>query len=280
MTHGRGDGFDADDATGDAPSVNVLGHRVDCLDLEATAMRCRDLVLGRQRSHHVSLNAGKVVLAQDDERLARILDAASLVNADGQSIVWASRLLGAPLPERVAGIDLMFRLLSIAEAEGFRVYFLGSRTDVLAAAIERLRKQYPSLRIAGSHHGYFGAAETASVCSGVNSSEADILFVAMSSPKKEYWVEEARPLLDVPLIVGVGGSLDVVAGKVARAPTWMQKAGLEWFFRFVQEPRRMWRRYLIANTRFVVLVARAVSLRVREEVRGHVRSPLGHNDAG
>ena len=241
-----------------APSVDVLGHRVDRLDLEATAMRCRDAVIARKRSHHVSLNAAKVVLARDDERLARILNAAPLVNADGQSIVWASRLLGVPLPERVAGIDLMFRLLAIAEDEGFRVYFLGSRPEVLATAVARIRVRYPRLVIAGHHHGYFEAAETGAVCADVNASNADMLFVAMSSPKKEYWVEEAGPTLEVPLIVGVGGSLDVVAGKVSRAPSWMQRVGLEWFFRLLQEPRRMWRRYTVTNVRFIALVASAV----------------------
>jgi N-acetylglucosaminyldiphosphoundecaprenol N-acetyl-beta-D-mannosaminyltransferase len=145
-------------------------------------------------------------------------------------------------------------LLSIAQAEGFAVYFLGSRPDVLATAVERLRVQYPGLVVAGQHHGYFDASETEAVCAEVNTSNADMLFVAMSSPKKEYWVEEAGPLLDVPLIVGIGGSLDVVAGKVSRAPSWMQRAGLEWFYRFLQEPRRMWRRYTVTNLRFVALV--------------------------
>jgi N-acetylglucosaminyldiphosphoundecaprenol N-acetyl-beta-D-mannosaminyltransferase len=245
-----------------SPCVELLGHRVDRLDLEATAMRCRELVASRQRSHHVSLNAAKVVLARDDPRLARILGAASLMSADGQSIVWAARLLGAPLPERVAGIDLMFRLLSIAEAEGFRVYFLGARPGVVASAVERLCGSHPSLEVAGYRHGYFDATENDAVCHEINSSNADILFVAMSSPKKEYWVEEAGPLLDVPLIVGVGGSLDVIAGKVTRAPRWMRRAGLEWFFRFLQEPRRMWRRYLFTNARFVALVGRAASSRL------------------
>jgi N-acetylglucosaminyldiphosphoundecaprenol N-acetyl-beta-D-mannosaminyltransferase len=247
----------------DLPSIELLGHRVDRLDLEQTAIRCRDAVLARRRSHHVSLNAAKVILARDDPRLKGILDAAPLVNADGQSIVWASRLLGTPLPERVAGIDLMFRLLAIAEEEGFGVYFLGARPEVLETAIDRLRAQYPRLVIAGRHHGYFEAAETGSVCAAINESRADMLFVAMSSPKKEYWVEDAGPLLVVPLIVGVGGSLDVVAGKVARAPGWMQSAGLEWFFRFLQEPRRMWRRYTVTNARFIALVARALVNRAR-----------------
>jgi N-acetylglucosaminyldiphosphoundecaprenol N-acetyl-beta-D-mannosaminyltransferase len=247
--------------------VEILGHRIDRLGLEATAMRCREAVLQRERSHHVSLNAAKVVRATDDERLREILRSAQLVSADGQSIVWASRLLGERLPERVAGIDLMFRLLEIAEAEDFRVYFLGARVEVLASALGRLRDLYPRLVIAGAHHGYFAADDNALICERINEANPDVLFVAMSSPRKEYWVEESRSLLDVPLIVGVGGALDVVAGVVARAPAWMQRTGLEWFFRFVQEPRRMWRRYLFMNTRFVALVARALAARVSGKVR-------------
>lgn len=251
------------------PVVEVLGHTVDRLGLEAMALRCREVVLHRERSHHVSLNAAKVVRARDDDRLMAILDAAPLVSADGQSIVWASRLLGAPLPERVAGIDLMFRLLEIAQAEGFRVYFLGSRPDVLRTALVELHQLYPALEVAGSHHGYFEAHESGPICAEINTARADILFLAMSSPQKEYWVEECRSSIDAPLIVGVGGSLDVVAGKVTRAPTWMQRAGLEWFFRFLQEPRRMWRRYLFTNARFVMLVARAALTRFVNGVRGN-----------
>lgn len=250
-----------------APVVDILGYRVDRLGLEATAMRCRDIVVHRKRSHHVSLNAAKLVRAQDDARLAQILDAAELVNADGQSIVWAARLLGTPLPERVPGIDLMFRLLEIAEADGFRVYFLGSRVDVLQEAIKKLRNLHPGLAIAGSHHGYFGTHENAAMCTVINSANVDILFVAMSSPQKEYWVEECRSLLDAPLIVGIGGALDVVAGVVNRAPIWMQKTGLEWFFRFLQEPARMWRRYLVTNTRFVALLAGTLTFRMFGNLR-------------
>jgi N-acetylglucosaminyldiphosphoundecaprenol N-acetyl-beta-D-mannosaminyltransferase len=253
-------------------SVVVLGHRVDCLDLEATARRCRDLVLGGEPSHHVSLNAAKVVRARGDDRLMSILDTAALVNADGQSIVWASRLLGSPLPERVAGIDLMFRLLEIAQAEAFRVYFLGSRSEILRTALDELQRSYPALQVAGSHHGYFDAEQNEAICGEIQAVQTDILFVAMSTPQKEYWVADCKPFLDVPLIVGVGGSLDVVAGKVDRAPAWMQKAGLEWFFRFLQEPRRMWRRYLFTNVRFVVLVARAVSAQLVGKVRGNTSS--------
>jgi len=244
-------------------SVSILGQRVDCLGLEETASRCRDAVLRRERVHHVSLNAAKLVAARDDGRLARILHSAHLASADGQSVVWASRLLGNPLPERVAGIDLMLRLLEIAEHEGFGVFFLGARADVLERALERLRLRHPGLRIVGSQHGYFDDADSARICDAVDAAGSDVLFVAMSSPRKEYWVAEHERLLEVPLIVGVGGALDVIAGDVARAPVWAQRTGLEWAFRLAQEPRRLWRRYLTTNVRFLVLVAGALARRRR-----------------
>lgn len=244
------------------PFVNLLGYRINRSGLEATATRCRDAVVRQERIHHVSLNAAKVVRARDDQALRAVLQAAQLVNADGQSLVWASRLLGDPLPERVAGIDLMFRLLEIAEAEGFRVYFLGARADVLDRALEDLRVVHPTLAIAGSHHGYFDAHENAEICNHINGANADILFVAMSSPRKEYWVAECGRMLEVPLIMGVGGALDVVAGAVARAPHWVQNAGFEWAFRLLQEPRRMWRRYLSTNLQFVGIVSAALAVRI------------------
>jgi N-acetylglucosaminyldiphosphoundecaprenol N-acetyl-beta-D-mannosaminyltransferase len=246
--------------------VELLGHRIDRLGLEETAVRCRDALVRGERTHHVSLNAAKIVRARDDERLAGILRSAQLVNADGQSIVWASRLLGDPLPERVAGIDLMSSLLDVAEAEGFRVYFLGARPDVLDRALVNLRMQHPQLVVAGAHHGYFDASDNEEICNHINSAGADMLFVAMSSPRKEYWVAEHAHLLEVALIMGVGGALDVVAGVVVRAPRWIQDAGLEWAFRLFQEPRRMWRRYLLTNTRFVGIVLAAVGLRALRHI--------------
>lgn len=240
-----------------APFVELLGHRIDRLELDATAKLCGDAVVRKERIYHVSLNAAKVVSARNDERLASILRDAQLATADGQSIVWASRLLGDRLPERVPGIDLMLRLLDIAEANGFRVFFLGAREDILAQALANLHVRHPRLAVAGSHHGYFGDGDGNKICDRINGARPDILFVAMSSPKKEYWVSEHGTLLDVPLIIGVGGALDVVAGVVARAPAWIQRAGFEWAFRLLQEPRRLWRRYLVTNLRFVGMVAAA-----------------------
>jgi N-acetylglucosaminyldiphosphoundecaprenol N-acetyl-beta-D-mannosaminyltransferase len=246
------------------PSVQVLGYRIDRLDLEETAQRCRDAIVRKERLHHVSLAAAKAVNARDDRRLAEILRDAELVSADGQSLVWASRLLGEPLPERVPGIDLMLRLLEIAETEGFRVFFLGARPDVLPRALTNLRARYPRLIIAGSHHGYFDPESCRDVCAEINHGRPHILFVAMSSPQKEYWVGDYGSMLDTQVIVGIGGSLDVLAGVVRRAPRWIQRAGLEWAFRLLQEPRRLWRRYLFTNARFIGIVAAALGRRALE----------------
>jgi N-acetylglucosaminyldiphosphoundecaprenol N-acetyl-beta-D-mannosaminyltransferase len=139
------------------------------------------------------------------------------------------------------------------------VYFLGARADVLARAVARLRERYPRLIVCGSHHGYFDEeTEGEAVCRDISDARPHLLFVAISSPKKEYWLAEHLPELDVPFGMGVGGSIDVAAGLVRRAPRWMQRAGLEWLFRLVQEPRRLARRYLVSNAAFVVLLTRAV----------------------
>lgn len=236
--------------------VAVLGCEIDALDLDGTLARCSEIIESRTPTQHVSINAAKLVAMRRDERLREIVAGCGLASADGQSIVWAARLLGRPLPERVAGIDLMHALLAVAESRGWRVYFLGARQEVLDIALERLRDSHPNLIIAGAHHGYFGDSESGAICETIRHAKPDILFVAISSPRKEYWLAEHGEELGVSLAMGVGGSIDVVAGITRRAPVWMQRAGLEWFFRFLQEPRRMWRRYLSTNLQFAALVTR------------------------
>jgi N-acetylglucosaminyldiphosphoundecaprenol N-acetyl-beta-D-mannosaminyltransferase len=246
----------------------VLGCLIDRLDLDATLRRCEELIDAGEPVQHVVVNAAKLVMLQDDPRLEEIVAACALVNADGQSVVWASRLLRDPLPARVAGIDLMHRLLALAEQKGYRVFVLGARDAVLQRALERLRELHPGLEVAGARHGYFSEAETPDVCDAIRAARPDILLVAMSSPRKEYWLAEHGPGLGVPFMMGVGGSIDVLAGVTRRAPRWMQRAGLEWLYRLIQEPRRLARRYLVTNTRFVYLVARELLTRPRA---GHHR---------
>lgn len=243
--------------------ARVLGCDIDRLDMEATLRRCEELIEAGGPVQHVVVNVAKVVALRDDPRLREIVESCALVNVDGQPLVWASRLLGDPLPERVAGIDLMLRLLERAEERGYRIFILGARQEVLETAVARIRARHPRLEIAGYHHGYFTEEETERVCELIRAAEPHILFVAMSSPRKEYWLAEHAAGLGVPFSMGVGGSIDVVAGTTRRAPLWMQRAGLEWFFRFAQEPLRLGPRYLRTNTRFALLLARELLARRR-----------------
>jgi N-acetylglucosaminyldiphosphoundecaprenol N-acetyl-beta-D-mannosaminyltransferase len=204
----------------------------------------------------LTVNASHLVDMQDIAPLRQACLAADLVTADGMSIVWASKVLGQALPERVAGIDLLTHLLELGEQQGLRFYFLGAKPDVLARFVSVCQARYPKLEVAGWRHGYFSAPDHDAVVQGIAASKADIVFVAMPSPFKDIWCEQYRDRLGVRLIIGVGGSFDVLAGVVPRAPLWMQRSGLEWGWRLLREPRRLWRRYLFGNSRFVALVFR------------------------
>lgn len=231
--------------------AHLFGVGVDALTMEQTLDRIDKLRASDQPVQHVVLNASKVVEMTRDPELKRIISACPIVNADGMSVVVASRLLRQPLPERVAGIDLFLKLVERSAGDGARVYFLGATDEVLEKMLRRFREQYPGLQVAGYRNGYWD--DDAAVVEQVRRTEPDLLFLAIPSPRKEFWLGEHLAALGVPFASGVGGSFDVVAGKVSRAPIWVQRIGCEWVYRVVQEPRRMWKRYLIGNTRFVWL---------------------------
>jgi N-acetylglucosaminyldiphosphoundecaprenol N-acetyl-beta-D-mannosaminyltransferase len=245
----------ADSRFASAPRrATVLGTPVDRLDMDQSLRRCVHAIECGEYLQHVVVNVAKLIALQDDEPLREIVHRCTVVNADGQGVVWASRLLGDPLPERVAGIDLMFNLLHVAEQRGFRVYVLGARAEVLERAVARLRSGYPGLQVAGYRDGYFSESEVEAVCADIREAQAQILFVAMSSPRKEYFLGEHGTRLGVPLVMGVGGAIDVVAGTTRRAPRILQRVGLEWLFRLLQEPLRLGPRYLATNGRFAALL--------------------------
>ncbi|MET8947493.1 WecB/TagA/CpsF family glycosyltransferase [Streptomyces sp. NPDC004542] len=233
--------------------VTVCGLPVHPLTLEASVAAAQALIASGGPHQHVVLNAAKVVKAHDDPELARIIRSCSLVNADGQSVVWAGRLLGSPLPERVAGIDFMLALWRTAARQGYRVYLLGAEPEVVArtARIAAAR----GVEVVGHRDGYWDEAEEEAVVTAVRETRPDILFLAVPSPRKEYFLARRQQDLGCALVVGVGGSFDVVAGLRSRAPRWMRRAGLEWFHRMVQEPRRMFLRYAVGNVRFIALTA-------------------------
>jgi N-acetylglucosaminyldiphosphoundecaprenol N-acetyl-beta-D-mannosaminyltransferase len=240
-----------------AGRATILGCEIDRLDMAQTVERCRELIESRGVSQHMAINAAKLVAMKDDPKLQQVVRGCTLVNADGQAVIWASVILGDPLPARVAGIDLMEELLALACERGYRVYILGARPEVLQCAVERIRERHPALRLVGFQDGYFSSEEDASVAAEIAECEPDLLFVAMSSPRKEYFLGTYGPQTRASLLMGVGGSIDVMAGVTKRAPARMQAAGLEWLFRMIQEPRRMFPRYAHTNARFVWLVARA-----------------------
>jgi N-acetylglucosaminyldiphosphoundecaprenol N-acetyl-beta-D-mannosaminyltransferase len=200
------------------------------------------------------VNAAKVVNMQRDAALREAVLTADKIFADGMAVVWASRFLGSALPERVAGIDLMTRMLMLANERGYRVFCLGAKQDVLDETVRVIREQFPRAVIAGSRNGYFDKSEEKVIAEHIRGCEPDMLFAAMTSPKKEQFLAQWRETMCVPVCHGVGGAFDVMAGKVRRAPELWQKLGMEWLYRVVQEPRRMWRRYLVTNSLFSWMV--------------------------
>jgi N-acetylglucosaminyldiphosphoundecaprenol N-acetyl-beta-D-mannosaminyltransferase len=222
--------------------------------MDETVERIRSWVAAGRLRQHVVLNAAKVVELERSPDLAEVIRRCDLVSPDGVSVVWASRLLGRPLPERVSGIDLMERLVAAAAKDGRTVYFLGARPEVVARTVEVLQARHPDLRVAGFHHGYWTDDEE--MVARIREAAPDYLLVGIPSPRKEFWLSANLRSLGVPFAMGVGGSFDVIAGVHRRAPRWAREHGLEWLWRLLQEPRRMWRRYLIGNWRFIALVLR------------------------
>jgi N-acetylglucosaminyldiphosphoundecaprenol N-acetyl-beta-D-mannosaminyltransferase len=238
------------------PRVDLFGVPTDALTMDETVDAVRAFLRCGAPHQHVCLNAAKVVELDRRPELASAIDGCSLVSVDGQAVVWASRFLGNPVPERVAGIDLFERLLAEAAEAGLRVYLLGARQDVVDDVVSIATARYPGLVMAGARNGYWAPDEEAAVVADVAASRADLLFVALPSPRKELFMDGYAVELGVPFRMGVGGSFDVMAGRTARAPRWAQKIGMEWAFRLLQEPRRMARRYLVGNTAFVLLTIR------------------------
>jgi len=230
------------------------GVRIDKVSLEDTLEHCDQFIRTRVPHQIVVVNVAKLVKAKADRKLRRIINEADLVGADGMPLVWLSKLLRDPIPSRVNGTDLMDELVERAAEKGYSIYFLGARPEVVRRVVAIYKEQYPSLKIAGYRDGYFNPEEEAAVVDEIRESRADIIFLAFGSPKKEKFVRHWLYRMNVPVVHGVGGSFDVVAGVTRRAPYWMQNAGLEWFYRFLQEPGRMWKRYLITNVTFLAVV--------------------------
>lgn len=241
--------------------VLIAGVPVDALTRQDAARWILDRArAGGPPAYVVTPNAHHVALLRESSRFRRAYADAALSVADGISLVWASRVLGSSLPERVAGVDLFEDVCAAAAGGGIRVFLLGGRPGAAEEAARVLRRQYPGLEVAGTLCPPFGfendPAEAERVAQAVRAAAPDVLFVALGAPKQEVWLQDNLPSLGVPVGVGVGAAFDFVSGQVRRAPRWMRRAGLEWLFRVIVEPRRLWKRYAVYNTRFIALVFR------------------------
>ena len=238
--------------------IKLLKTIIHKLTMDETLSVIANSIKENKQIHHVVVNAAKIVALQKDLKLRQSINCCDIINADGQAVVWASRILGKPLKERVAGIDLMKNLVKLAHKKNYKIFFFGGKEEVVSRVVNNYKIKYSENIIAGYRNGYFNKEDEVNIAKQISDSGADILFVAISSPIKENFLYDNKEALrDVNFIMGVGGSFDVVSGLVKRAPLWMQKIGMEWLYRFAQEPRRMWKRYLIGNIKFIWMVFKA-----------------------
>lgn len=236
--------------------IELMGCQIDNLSMEETLQTIEGFIRSGEPHQHVVVNVDKIVKAQKDPDLRRIINECALINVDGMPVVWASRLLGSPLKERVAGVDLFEALMARAAQRGWRVYLLGARDEVVQGVRTLYQQRFPDLRVVGARNGYWKPEDEEQVAKAIAETRPDLLFVAISSPMKERFLDRYQGEMKVPFAMGVGGTFDVAVGKVSRAPLWMQRNGLEWFYRFLQEPRRMFKRYFIDDVAFFGLLWR------------------------
>lgn len=250
------------------PVHHLFGVRIDAARMSDVVRLCDDTIQKSNRLLIGVVNAAKMVKMHDDAVLRRAVLNAHVILADGMSVVWACRALRRPLPERVAGIDLMTSLLQLAHDRGYRVYLLGAEEAVLREVERRVAAEFPNARIVGARNGYFKPEEDEQVAREISAARPDILFVGITSPRKELFLADQAGTINVPVCHGVGGSFDVMAGKVSRAPKIWQRLGLEWLYRVKQEPGRLWKRYLVTNAAFVWMCAGEAFGRIRRRFGG------------
>lgn len=235
--------------------IDLFDCPIDALTMEETVSTINKAIAERKHLHHVVVNVAKLVNMQKNAELKKSVIDCDIINADGQGVVWASQILGKKLPERVAGIDLMERLVQLAHENKYTIFFFGAEEAIVTEVLNKYSKKYSSNIIAGYRNGYFKKENEKEIAKQIADAKPNILFVAMGSPKKENFLFENKEILgNINFIMGVGGSFDVVACKVKRAPIWVQKIGMEWFYRMAQEPQRLFMRYFTTNTALIKLI--------------------------
>lgn len=234
--------------------VKFLGYAVDSLTMDQAVEWVEAAVREAGLHHVVVINANKMWLAERNPKLRDVIRCAELVIPE-YAVVWGCKVLGNPVRGHIGGIMLLKALLPQLEVEAIPVYFLGARDTIVDSMLSRLRDEYPALVVAGARSGYFEDDEIPSIVQSVNQSGAKILFVALGSPRQEMWIEQNKADLKVRVVMGLGGSFDVLAGVKKDAPPWVRH-GWEWFYRLAQDPRNLWKRYLTTNPWFVGQVLR------------------------
>lgn len=241
-----------------ARRITFFSVPVDLLDMQETVARAEEAMESGKSTRHTALNVAKLVALRSNEELAEDVCGSDIVGIDGQGIVLGLRLFGVEKAERVAGCDLMVELLALCARTGRKPYILGARQDMLERAVANAKRDHPGLEFAGYRNGYFSPDDEPGIVADIAASGADCLFVAMPTPHKERFLKRNSDQLQVPFVMGVGGSVDWLAGHVTRAPGWMQRFGLEWLHRLLKEPRKMFKRYATTNIAFAGLLAGAL----------------------
>ncbi len=237
---------------------------MDTYTLPQTIAEIEYCIKERKFCQHVVVNATKIVEMQANPFLKSIIHGCRIINVDGMPVVWASKLLKKPVAERITGVDLFQDLVRLCSLKSYRPFFFGARQEVVERVVQSFQEKYPNLDVAGFRNGYYSSEEEIEVARQIRESNADMLFVAISTPTKEIFINKWLDEMNIPFCMGVGGSFDVVAGRTTRAPRWMQNAGLEWVYRIYQEPRRMLKRYLKTNPLFIWMVLKEL-VRMKQE---------------
>jgi N-acetylglucosaminyldiphosphoundecaprenol N-acetyl-beta-D-mannosaminyltransferase len=238
----------------DVQSIDILGVRISDVTLPETLQHLETMATSGKPHHVMTVNPEFVMMARESPEFRTVLQRATLAIPDGIGIIWAARILGTPLRERVAGVDTVVQFARIAARNGLRIFLLGAAPGVAERVAERLEKENPGLKIAGTFAGSPHPSEEDDICRRILSAQPHMLLVAYGPPRQDLWIARTMDRLRVPVAIGVGGTFDFIAGVIPRAPSWMQKTGLEWLFRLIQEPRR-WKR-MLTLPRFVGAVLR------------------------
>lgn len=231
--------------------IQILGITIDPLTMKETVDAVEQYVLKKHPLHLMGVNADKINQCYEDEKIKKIVNESGIINADGASVVLASKFLGTPVPERVAGIDLMQHLLELSNKKGYSVYFFGAKEVILQDMLKVFKQRYPNLNVVGYRNGYFSLEDEKKIQEDIKERKPDFVFVGITSPKKEYIIQSFMDNGINTVFMGVGGSFDVLSGHIKRAPLWMQKLNLEWLFRVVNEPKRLFKRYFVGNVTFI-----------------------------